>query len=737
MSSSPFNSSLLDLIANGGPLRSVAQNQNLAADTAQRNASTAATTAGIPGITAQGQLAQAQAQQAQTQNQMQQQALKEAELYNQWIIQMAQTPPTFAGSPTGPGPVPNAGQPAPAPPQASPTQIAQSTIPGGLINRTGDVVDGVPSLPQAPLPTAAGTGDLVPGMTGVRTGDLQPGAAPALPAAGVPNPRVQAPPQQPTLTLSSLYDNPVRTALEYAKWAGPRGGGSAPFVQSLIQNGIAMKQKLLELEPQKLKAEQASLQPVVDLLTAVTGLPDGPAKDQAWAQARPEIVKLHPELDQKFPAATPGITNDQLQVPLALAHGLKAALDQQETQQKIKTAQASAEKDTAQAGEFSQTVADRKRAEAAATLAAATSPNEYEAARLRMPASTATIFPSFNQVFDANGKQLPGAADKIRELGMTPDEQVKAQQARAQLAHEQTVSAESARHNRASEANAAAELGVRRAEADPFGALGINPKAATNTGQGLTGEEYLKTLPPQLQPIVHQIATGQQPAITGFALTKPYGQQIMAAVAQYDPTFSADRAHERQAFSSGKQGQNIQALNTATVHLDQLKDAAAALNNGTLVPGNQLYNTITQTFGSAAPTNFEALKNVAAGELANAYKGAATDEEIRNISKTITSAQSPQQLAGTLQTQLHALAAKLNTYDEQYHQKIPNDAFSPVLPSARAVFEKNGIKPLTSDTSRSAVPPSGGHVIELNGKHYQYKGSGATDDIKNYSEVKQ
>jgi hypothetical protein len=203
-------------------------------------------------------------------------------------------------------------------------------------------------------------------------------------------------------------------------------------------------------------------------------------------------------------------------------------------------------------------------------------------------------------------------------------------------------------------------------------------------------------------------------------------------VAQYDPSFSADRANERKAFSSGKQGQNIQALNTATVHLDQLKDAAAALGNGAFVPGNQAYNAVAQTFGAAAPTSFEALKNVAAGELANAYKGSATDEEIKNISKTITGAQSPNQLAGTLSTQLHALAAKLNTYDEQYHQKIPNDTFSPVLPTARAVFEKNGIHPGAGAGSGSGDR----HIIELNGKHYQYNGSGATDDLKNYSEMR-
>lgn len=36
----------------------------------------------------------------------------------------------------------------------------------------------------------------------------------------------------------------------------------------------------------------------------------------------------------------------------------------------------------------------------------------------------------------------------------------------------------------------------------------------------------------------------------------------------------------------------------------------------------------------------------------------------------------------------------------------------------------------------TAPAAGGGHVIEINGKHYQYKGTGATDDLSNYNEVK-
>jgi hypothetical protein len=164
------------------------------------------------------------------------------------------------------------------------------------------------------------------------------------------------------------------------------------------------------------------------------------------------------------------------------------------------------------------------------------------------------------------------------------------------------------------------------------------------------------------------------------------------AVYRFDPNYSDQRAQIRKAFTAGNDGRNIGALNTAAVHLDQLNDVAAAMSNGSFVPGNQLWNRVRSTFGSAAPTNFESLKSAVAGEMANALKGNATDPEIKAISNNLQAANSPQQLAGAIQTNLHTLGAKLQTYKERYEQQIPNDTvWSPVLPSAGSVFSKFGV----------------------------------------------
>lgn len=228
----------------------------------------------------------------------------------------------------------------------------------------------------------------------------------------------------------------------------------------------------------------------------------------------------------------------------------------------------------------------------------------------------------------------------------------------------------------------------------------INAQVTPGVGgidQNLTGDEYLAKLPKPFANQVRQIATGKSPLPSGAFARSPEGKQIRDAVFQFDPEFSEQRAQIRKAFTTGKAGDNIGALNTATVHLDQLADAADALHNGTFTPGNQAYNYFSSLFGQPAPTNFEALKNAVAGELANALKGSATDPEIANVSKAIQASASPAALKGAVETNLHTLGAKLHTYQERYQQQIPGDtAWSPVLPSAHAVYQKHGFDPIAA-----------------------------------------
>ena len=130
------------------------------------------------------------------------------------------------------------------------------------------------------------------------------------------------------------------------------------------------------------------------------------------------------------------------------------------------------------------------------------------------------------------------------------------------------------------------------------------------------------------------------------------------------------------------------------------------MDNGTFQPGNALYNKIKTMFGSSAPTTAEAIKTAASGEMAAALKGNATDPEIAQLKKNYdTAGSAPGQIAGVIDAHLGILGQKLQTYKERYEQQNPGDTvYSPVLPSARKVFERHGIAEQASGKDFGPAP---------------------------------
>lgn len=227
-------------------------------------------------------------------------------------------------------------------------------------------------------------------------------------------------------------------------------------------------------------------------------------------------------------------------------------------------------------------------------------------------------------------------------------------------------------------------------EAKPTGGVGAVPNQSTPAQQKLTGDDFLKTLPPARANLIRQMANGSIPAPSPNSRSGA-AQQNLNDLMQYDPTFSAQRAQVRKAFTTGKEGQNIGALNTAIVHLGRLGEAAEALKNKSFTPGNEAYNYIRDKFGANVVTNFELLKDAVAGEMAAALKGTATDIEIANMKRSIRASNSPEQMRGVVTEGMAVLKDKANTYDERYHREMPDDPWSPILPSAKDMLARHGV----------------------------------------------
>jgi hypothetical protein len=225
----------------------------------------------------------------------------------------------------------------------------------------------------------------------------------------------------------------------------------------------------------------------------------------------------------------------------------------------------------------------------------------------------------------------------------------------------------------------------------------------------LTGEDFLNTLKPGQAALIKAIAEGRE------SLAGRSSKDVIAlkqAVQQYDPQFSDQRAAVRKAFTTGKEGQNLGAINTAVVHLGRLADTAESLKNGSFTPGNEMYQYFKDKFGSQAVTNFQLLKDAVAGEMAAALKGTATDVEIANMKQSIRASNSPEQMRGVVKEGMGVLSDKAKTYDDRYHAQIPDDPWSPILPTAKDALQKFGV-PYTGSArggtaATSGVPQVGG-----------------------------
>lgn len=363
----------------------------------------------------------------------------------------------------------------------------------------------------------------------------------------------------------------------------------------------------------------------------------------------------------------------------------------------------------------------------------------------------------------AESQQKQVVAGQYSRYGMTQQQrdemEAQARRDTETMRHNQVGETETGRHNKVDESQGAGRLSVSQQEQAlrqrQFNAtLGagrdVNGQPLRNAdGTPLTGDAFLSRLDPGTAAQVKAIAEGRQTQL-------PRGKElagIMAMVNQYDPNFSNQRAEIRKAFTTGKAGDNIGALNTATVHLDQLADVARAMQNGTFQPGNELWNAARTMFGSALPTNFEGLKSAVAGEMANALKGNATDIEIANIAASIKKASSPEQLAGVIETHLHTLGAKLNTYAERYTQANPTDTvWTPVLPAAGAVYAKHGIQPIRRQQAPApaaaaattggrgggapgAAPPGSVTVTDPQGGTHVFPNQAAADQFKKLARI--
>jgi hypothetical protein len=134
-----------------------------------------------------------------------------------------------------------------------------------------------------------------------------------------------------------------------------------------------------------------------------------------------------------------------------------------------------------------------------------------------------------------------------------------------------------------------------------------NAPAALSFGGGgnsPSGEDYLKSLPANVQNIVRSTAAGDI-AIPPAGTRNPQAQALRQAVMNYDPTFTDSRYKGKQSFRAGNDSQTITQLATATEHLDNLRNNNAAVGfapmiGESLTQASTRYNQDVKLFSQEA-----------------------------------------------------------------------------------------------------------------------------------------
>lgn len=478
--------------------------------------------------------------------------------------------------------------------------------------------------------------------------------------------------------------------------AAAKAGVTPQTLTGLQAHALDVKTKMANLTKDQLANLSQQNDNAAGLIQPVIDAP--PEKQPAlYAQARASALQ-NPQAygitdPSQIPEQFPGA--DALKSQIAIHKGGKQQAEDAIKQQAAADAKA---KNAAELPGLQATSDQKVLANAASNLAGATNQQDYAQRIGELPFKVASQFP-------APAQWTPDAKQTILNTGMTPHEQatvpIQSQEMRAWLAKNPGKDASDFLRYEKSITPAINNYYQSGAATPPQ----ATPKDAS--GQPITGPALYSSFGNKAGQ-VKAIVEGRQAAPSSFAQKSPYWQDVMQKVYQVDPEWNEQRAQIRKAFTTGPDGKNIGALNTAAVHLDTLAEAAKGLDNGSFRPGNQLFNSVRTMFGSSAPTTFEGIRDAVASEMASALKGNATDIEIASLKKQIMAQNSPQQLGDLINNHLHILDQKLNTYRERYQQQNPDDTvWNPVLPSAGKVFQKHG---LDSGGAPATTPsaPSGG-----------------------------
>lgn len=195
-----------------------------------------------------------------------------------------------------------------------------------------------------------------------------------------------------------------------------------------------------------------------------------------------------------------------------------------------------------------------------------------------------------------------------------------------------------------------------------------------------TGDEFMKTLPEGgFKNVVQSILNGT--AVMPTNTRSPYWIQVQQAVQQADPSFSVMDAAARNRFVSdsakGKLADQRNILGTFSEHLNSTLEKAEKLPNGPLPAWNAATNEFLNATGDPRIKAFNTEIHAVMGEAGKMFRGGlVTNQEMTELGRNISSANSPAQLRAVLDSYKELVQGRVNSMDSSGEQ-IMGKAWNP------------------------------------------------------------
>jgi hypothetical protein len=167
---------------------------------------------------------------------------------------------------------------------------------------------------------------------------------------------------------------------------------------------------------------------------------------------------------------------------------------------------------------------------------------------------------------------------------------------------------------------------------------------------------------------------------------------------------NATKTKVNKDFSTGLQGRQVTAFNTAIDHLDTMDKLVKALNNGDIRALNYISNTFSKQTGQPEITNFDSAKKIVGAEIMKTLvAGGGGVKEREEMANMFNNANSPAQLEGAIATSKQLLGGQLNSLGVTYENGTGRTDFNKKLtPAAKREFD--AVRGKTKESAPTNLP---------------------------------